>query len=220
VTSVGDVVAQLRDVINRIDGAAVAATHAEADIRQAQGFYAEAKQGANDPDLNNAETEVREAGDKAGKIARLLAEASTHFAAYLNTIAPGTVSLDVPSQSVAPSGEQLLDQAAERARRAERAWRKQVESADNIKDGLEKAESGGKAVFNYYKQLQKPPGGTADSVRPVEEPQLRPAPDPLHIDNPITAAIMAAAAVAVAAKSVWDDFRARRLNGRESDDET
>jgi hypothetical protein len=220
-SSVGDVVAQLKAVIERIDKMAVASAHAQADAYEAHRRYAEASRGTDRSDLNNAVTITREAAEKAGRVARLLAEAKGSLVTYVNAIAPGSVLGGALSSGEMPSGGQLVEEAERRARRAEFAWRKQLKQADDVKDSLERVESGGKAVFNYFKDLRRSPGSDrVGTASPTEGPQLRPAPDPLHVDHPITATIMAAAATAVAAKSTWDHFKRRRAMKRKGEDET
>jgi hypothetical protein len=56
-------------------------------------------------------TASSEGAAKAGKVARLLAEASGHFAAYANEIAPGSASTNSQAAEAAPSGEQLVREA-------------------------------------------------------------------------------------------------------------
>jgi hypothetical protein len=90
-SSVGDVVAQLKAVIERIDKMAVASAHAQADAGDSHGFYTEAGQGTNHPDVEIAVTNSREAAEKAGEVARFLTDATSSLATYLNQIAPGSM---------------------------------------------------------------------------------------------------------------------------------
>ncbi|MGX7670212.1 hypothetical protein [Plantactinospora sp. DSM 117369] len=111
-SSVGDVVAQFRTVLSQIDQAAVTAKHAQEQAEKAHATYTEVARGTADRSMRKAVVDSRTAGEKAGKTARLLAEAAEHFTAYVNIISPGTV----PPRSSAPeaeaSGEQVLAAAA------------------------------------------------------------------------------------------------------------
>ncbi|MGW0432875.1 hypothetical protein ACWDV4_10060 [Micromonospora sp. NPDC003197] len=135
--SVGDIVAQLRDVRERLANAAVTAMRAKADTDQAHSRYAEVAQGTNDPLIKRAIDEIHTASDKTAKYARLLEGARSLLAAYSNKIAPGSApgqeSLDAPM----PSGEQLVEEVGERfsARRGAGAFlRKSMRNAENLKD--------------------------------------------------------------------------------------
>lgn len=152
----------------------------------------------------------RTAAQKAGKTARLLAEAGNAFTEYINTIAPGTVPAGYSVPETMPDGEALLTEAAERGRRADVAWRKQVQKAGDGKDSLENLEHDTRSFFAHHKNLQRPSGGTAVSVgRPVVQHQIRGD----QVDNPIAATAMMVAAGATAVKAILD--RKRRNQRRE-----
>lgn len=215
--SAGEVVALLRQAIEHLDRAAATAMRAQADADQAHARYAEAARGTNHSRIRQATDESRTASEKAGKVARLLAEAATHLANYSNLIDPGSGPVRLASDQAKPSGEELVQEAERRARRADAAWRKQVRQAGDTEDTLKNAESGGRAVFNHFKRQPKPPGGTsAGTTAPLPEPALeRP-----NLDHPVTAVVMAAGALAVATKSIWNHFRNRQPRKRNDDHQT
>jgi hypothetical protein len=199
-TSVADVLAQLRELLAVIDQAAVTAARAQTDAQEAQRAYHEAGTGTKNTHINQAITQARTAGEKTGKIARLLGEAASAYADYINTIAPGTLPARHSAPEAMPTGEQLLDEAEERGRRADAIWRRQTKSADDMQDTLENAEKGARAFFSHHKDLQPPTGQTTASTGMPHVDSDHPRPD---IDNPLAAIAMAAAGLAVAARGLW-----------------
>ncbi|MFC6017556.1 hypothetical protein ACFP2T_15240 [Plantactinospora solaniradicis] len=135
----GDVVAQIRTVLGLIDEAAVAAERAQRQAQQASAAYTEASRGTADRLMRTAVVDSRTAGEKAGKTARLLAEAAEHFTTYINVIAPGTV----PPRSSAPeadaSGEQVLAAAAGQGSLSSKVLGRTA-AVRNADDGLQHAK--------------------------------------------------------------------------------
>jgi hypothetical protein len=113
--TIGEVVAQMRVVIEQLDSAVITCSRAQRDASQAETRYRDAGGGGGHPRLREAMAESRIAGDKAGKAARLLAEATNHFSTYLNIIAPGSVPDRRPSEAALPSGERINREAETRA---------------------------------------------------------------------------------------------------------
>lgn len=209
----GDLVAQLLAVRERLDRAVVTATRAQADAEQALAHLSTVGGGTSDRDLAAAVVDARTAGEKAGRYARLLATATEHLTTYINVIAPGSTPTNSPADTAAPSGERLVSEAERRGRRADIAWRKQLQKADDTEDSLKGAEKAAKDTFNYLKQQFGSGGSTSTGSKP---PPTSP-PDRPQVDNPITSAVMAAGALAVVAKSVWNHVRNRR-RAKERDD--
>jgi hypothetical protein len=213
--SVADIVAQLLQVRERLAAAAVTTMRAQADAEHAHGRYSEAGSGTEHPQIREAITDIRTASDKAARAARLLNEARSHLTKYLNKIAPGSANDSDVSDAEMPSGERLLSEAERRGRKADIIWRKQVKKAEDTESTLKQVEDGGKAVFSYFRQQQNP-GTTSAGTSPPKPP---PPQDRPQVDNPITAAIMATGAVAVAAKAAWNHIRKQRERKREDDDQ-
>jgi hypothetical protein len=219
-SSVGDVVAQLQAVIERFDRIAIAAKHAQADAYDAHDSYSEAKQGTGHSDLNNAVTISREAAEKAGKVARLLAEASSSFATYLNTIAPGSDGQQ-RSPSVVPAGEAVVADAQAREERLG-GWLQRISAkADDLEDTVDEiAESvgdGQKAISAYLKHRLNPGAGgqsTPSSAAPVKH-HFEPAGPEFSVHDAAAALAVSALAMAVAAKAMKDHWQ--KLKGSDDD---
>ncbi|MFY1690814.1 hypothetical protein [Plantactinospora sp. WMMB782] len=209
-----EVVAQLHEVRQRLAAAAVTATRAQADAEHAQRRYAEAASGTEHPHMQEALRDIRTAGEKAARIARLLTNARSHFTSYLGRIAPGSASDPDVSEAETPSGDRLLSEAERRGRKADIIWRKQMQKAEDTDSTLKQIEDAGKAVFKYFRQQQNPPGTTTTGTAAPKPPSHQERP---QIDNPVTASIMATGAIAVAAKSVWNNVRKQREKKRHDD---
>ncbi|WP_159079471.1 hypothetical protein [Plantactinospora sp. BC1] len=215
-SSVADIVAQLQAVRERLAATAVTATRAEADAEQARQRYAEAASGTDHPQIQEAITDIRTAAEKAARTARLLTQARTRFTAYSNRIAPGSAPDDDVQDAEMPSGERLVDEARRRGRKADIVWRKQMQKAEDHESTLKQVEDAGKAVLKYFRQQHGPSGTTSAGTAPPKQPQSQERP---QIDNPVTAAVMASGAVAIAAKSIWNSARKQREKKR-NDDQT
>ncbi|MGC5289796.1 hypothetical protein [Micromonospora sp. DT231] len=210
--SIAALVAQLLAVRGTLDAAAVTALRAQTDAEQALAHLVGVQRGSTDQRLSAAVADAEVARDKAGRYARLLAEAARHVTRYINTIAPGAASSG-PDDAASPSGERLVTEAERRGRRADIAWRKQVQKADSTEDNLKNAETSAKEVFKFFKQQQD--GATSSTT----SPQSTPAHERPQVDSPVTAVVMAAGALAVTAKAIWNHGKARRSRKRDDDDQ-
>ncbi|TCB95581.1 hypothetical protein E0H26_19150 [Micromonospora zingiberis] len=214
--NIGDLVARLLAIRAELDAAAVTALRAQADAEQAAAHLDGVRQGSNDYGLRSAAEDAKVARDKAGRYARLLAQAARHITRYINTIAPSAASTEPAAEDASPSGERVLTEAERRGRRADVAWRKQVKKADDIEDGLKNAETSAREIFKFFKQQGDGNGGsTSGTTNPEPVPvQERP-----HVDNPVTAAVMAAGALAVTVKAIWNHGKTRRARERDESDQ-
>ncbi|WFE44572.1 hypothetical protein [Verrucosispora sp. WMMD1129] len=213
--SIAELVAQLLAVRGNLDAAAVTALRARTDAEVALARLIEVQRGSNDKRLRAAVTDAEVARDKAGRYARLLSEAARNITAYVNTIAPGAAPTE-PDDVASPSGERVVTEAERRGRRADIAWRKQVQKADDTEDSLKNAEASAREVFKFFKQHGDGQGGTTSGTT---SPGPTPGQDRPHVDNPVTAAVMAAGALAVTVKAIWNHGKARRARKRDNNDQ-
>ncbi|MET8041782.1 hypothetical protein ABZU25_13070 [Micromonospora sp. NPDC005215] len=211
--SIAELVAHLLAVRGKLDTAAVTALRARTDAEQALAYLVEAQRGSSDQRLSAAVADAEVARDKAGRYARLLADAARHITGYVNTIAPGAASSGAAGDDASPSGERLVSEAERRGRRADIAWRKQVQKADNTEDNLKKAETSAKEVFKFFRRQQD------DATSGTTSPEPTPAQERPQVDSPVTAVVMAAGALAVTAKAIWNHGKARRARKRDNDDQ-
>jgi hypothetical protein len=163
--SVGDVVAELRAVLDRLDSAAITATRAQADAEQAHRLYSEAAQGTDHPRIRQAVVDSRTAGEKAGKMARLVADAADHLTAYVNAIAPG--SMPDRTSVAGPSGEELVQDATKRSesrRNVDAFFKTAVRKVEDVQDTgktfTELTEQG----FKIFGNRSGPSGGVASGT--------------------------------------------------------
>jgi len=208
------VVAQLLDVRNRLAKAAVTALRAQTDAVEAHGKYEEAGKSSNHRDILAAVTNIRTAGEKAGKVARLLGEAEEYIVKFINTIAPGSAT---STPEAMPSGEELVAEAAARERRASRYHRKATEAAANNAEKLQKAEKATTEVVSMVKDRLRP-GDTQASVFSPAKPPVTPSHVPKS-SHPVADAVLAAAAVSVAVRAITQSVRKRRERKRSDDDQ-
>ncbi|MDG4763616.1 hypothetical protein O7632_05745 [Solwaraspora sp. WMMD406] len=199
------VIAQMQQAKDQLAEAAVRAMRAKGDFDEAYKLYFQLSEGSANPDISRAASEAQIAAAKAGRYANLLDRAQRHYQAYFAKVAPAA---GFKEPSGMPSGEELISDTDRRRRRQDALWSRQVQKADDIQDSFTNAESHAKAVF---KSLPDPPGAT--SSHPVKA-DPSPVADRVEVDNPITAAAMAAGAMAVAAKSIWQGVKKRRERKR------
>jgi hypothetical protein len=166
-TSLGDVVAQLRAIIEHLDQSAVSAGRAEAEVADAHASFTQAATGTDHADIRRAIDEGRAAREKAAKVARLLANAADHLATYINVIAPGAAPTRSSEPESVPSGEQLLQQS-DRAANSFRRLSKRV---------MQNAESAGETAkkLTDFLNAARPQGTSATAARPEPPPQATPA---------------------------------------------
>lgn len=169
--SVGDVIAVLRQILNDLDGAAVAAKDAQRAAAKGTGHYKTATEGADNTYATAAHSAAGEAAAKSGKVARLIAEAATQISEYANRIAPGSVPSRSSETGGMPSGETLAADSIGKGSRSSKLMGR-VHQVRNADDG-----------FQHLKKLaetfQDAAGGSGGVVvsRPAE-PVLRPTHPP------------------------------------------
>ncbi|MEU7839458.1 hypothetical protein AB0B39_00650 [Micromonospora sp. NPDC049114] len=221
--SLGDVVAQLRKAIDTLHSAAVVAQRAQADAEEAKSYYAQAAQGSSHPDLTGAVTESRTAGEKAGKLARLITEAADRIGTYSNVVAPGSAPTQQPTDSATPSGKDLLAETVERE-----SARKNVASflstmtrkVEDVQDNTQKSVAAAREAFTIVRGPQGPsgaqqPGTTTPAAGPtVGQRLLNEAPDAAgHL---VVVALVASVAVHRSVQSIRKGIA--RLRDRERTD--
>ncbi|GGO30294.1 hypothetical protein [Micromonospora parathelypteridis] len=174
--SLGQVVAQLRSAIDTLHNAAVVARRAQADAEEAHAHYSQAAQGSSHPHLSGAVTESKTAGEKAGKLARLISEAADRIGNYLNAVAPGSAPTRQPTDSAAPSGEDLLTETVERE-----SARKNVASflstmtrkVEDVQDNTQKSVAAAREAFTIIRGPKGPSGAQqAGTAAPTAGPSL------------------------------------------------
>lgn len=219
--SVGDVVAQLRAVLECLDAAVVTTLRAQADADQATAHFTEAAKGTDHSKIRAAITASHTASEKTARYARLLAKANESLTTYLNTIAPGSVPTHQAADDVTPSGERLVAEAENASSGVGAFLRRQVKKADDTQDTLKQAEqavtTGFKELLKEYKEGPGPAANTRSTTAPVADtPVERPT-----SEHPVTAVIMAVGAVAVGTKGLWNmvkNHRERKRNENQARD--
>ncbi|MEV4760095.1 hypothetical protein AB0J86_34035 [Micromonospora sp. NPDC049559] len=141
----GEVIRQLLRVIGELDRAAVTAGRARDQAEQALAALTEAAQGTNDPAANQAITEARTAAEKAGKSARLFAEAAGAFAEYANVIVPGSAPTRTSTPRSLPDGQALASSTGPGGPLSSRLFRRMT-SVPNADDGLQHASKLASAI--------------------------------------------------------------------------
>jgi hypothetical protein len=122
--------------------------------------YREAGTGSSHPQIRKTVADARTAGEKAGEIARLLAEAANAYADHVNIIAPGTVPARSSASGAMSSGEEILSQAGEQgAKKFGRATRKLTDGAGELGDMA-------KDLVQFVERI---PVGSTGTVKPVTE---------------------------------------------------
>ncbi|MGW0503607.1 hypothetical protein [Micromonospora sp. NPDC003241] len=209
--SIAELVAQLLAVQQKLDAAAVTALRARTDAEVALARLVEVQRGTNDQRLRAAVANAEVARDKAGRYARLLSEAARHITAYVNTIAPGAAPSG-PNDAASPSGDRLVEETEGRSRKGEAFLRRHIKKADDTEDTLKQAEQ---AITTGFRELQKGLKGSGssgsrastgvDPGTPIDRPQL---------EHPVTSVIMAAGAVVVGFRGVWNMVKKHRERKR------
>jgi hypothetical protein len=159
--SVGDVVAQLRAVLESLDAAAVTALRAQADADQAEAHFREAATGTDHSKIREAITASHTASQKTARYARLLAKANESLTTYLNTIAPGSVPTHRAADSGTPTGEQILTDTVERsnARRSIDSYlSRMTRDVENLQDNAKTSTEAVQHAVNIVRKPPSPPG--------------------------------------------------------------
>jgi hypothetical protein len=215
-SNLGEIVAQLNHVRDQLAIASVRAQRAKADADQAYHDYEQAAQGTKHPRMQQALHNIRTAGDKSAKVARLFDQARTSFGAYLKKIAPGSVSDDDPTSEAMPTGERLAKEAADRQARAARYHRKAVEVLADKEGDLKKFEDKAMKSVALVKDRIRP-GDTVPIIgTPARTPAAQPKYPPSH--NPISDAVLAIAGVTLALHAGIVKFKRNREKKRADDD--
>jgi hypothetical protein len=214
------VLADFRELIGLIDEAAILALRTQTEAQDAHSAYREAGTGSRRPDIRKAQADARTAAEKAGKTARLLAEAANAFAEYVNIIAPGTVAARHSAPDATPSGDRLVGEAPDRGRRIDMFIRKASGKADDLQDGTtELAKSAADAARAAAQAIRGDhgPHGTMTSTPADSEPPQGPSTG--VPDNELAAALVVSAlAGAVAARAI-SRYVSRRTDRERGDDE-
>ncbi|GAB2934050.1 hypothetical protein GCM10027280_22400 [Micromonospora polyrhachis] len=168
--SVGDVVRQFQRVIDALDQTAGVVKYAQAVTEQAYGHYDKAMRGSAHDDVTRAKRATQTAAEKAGKAGRLLSEAATAFAEYVNHIAPGSVAIASATSEGMLGGEQLVRLPGRRGSLSSRLLNKTKDVA-NSDDGLQHA----KKIANAIQDAVRPSGTAAPkTVGPTIKPSSAP----------------------------------------------
>jgi hypothetical protein len=138
------VIRQFRQVISDLDRAATVAETARKHAEEANTHYVEVGRGTEHPRINQARYESQTAGQKAGKVARLLSEAARAFEEYVNLIAPGAIPRKESSPEAAPDSARILDTTRQGSRSSRLLGR--VGAVPNADDGLQHAKKLGNAI--------------------------------------------------------------------------
>ncbi|MFY1690173.1 hypothetical protein [Plantactinospora sp. WMMB782] len=203
-SSVGDVVAQLREVIEQLDRTAMAAIRAQQDLTSGHSSFTDAGRGSDHPKIRLTISEAETAGAKAGKIARLLADGADHFAAYINIIAPGAVPPRGQATNSAPSGEEIVQDAAKRASIFRKASRATTHNAEQVGDYAKK--------FADFIDAARPKGAKAQIQQ--QEPPPAATPPPTHGET-AQALVVTSAVLIAGALHLVDKFRQKRKDNHD-----
>lgn len=180
------VVAQLREVCERLSAAAVTTMRANADAQESHDRYKEASKGTNHPRITQTVADIKIAADKTAKIARLLEQARANFDNYLNAIAPGSRPNGDNTDQGTPSGERLVREAEKRADTTP-SWvtfaRKAVRNAENIQDSAKTVAEAGEKAFKIFRNPSGPSGSQSTGTPTIPSASIPARP---KIDVPDT----------------------------------
>lgn len=207
-SSVRDVVTQLREVVDRLDRTAVAASRAQTDLTAGGASLTRAGQGSNHPKIRLAIAENDTAQAKAGKVSRLLAEAAGHFTTYIGIIAPGAAPSRDTATYAGPSGEELVRDAAKRASIFRKASRAMTHNAEEVGDYAKS--------FADFIDAARPKGTTSQVQRP-EAPPANPPPAP---GDTAQALAVTGAVLIAGALHLLDRFKQKREESRDRSEPT
>jgi hypothetical protein len=203
VSSVGDVVARLLAVIERLDRAAIGASRSQAEAEQVHNVLGEVARGSDHALVRTAIVASGEAAAKAGKVARLLGEAANHFASYANEIAPGSTPPSGRATDSGPTGKQIVQEADH----AEDGFRRLSKRA------MAQAESTGEKAKNLIDFLNAAkPSGTTSTAGKLPPPPQNPTTAGTPGDAASALVVTSAAILAVALKAA--SLRKKRKDQR------
>jgi hypothetical protein len=204
-TSVEDVLSQLKTVIAEIDQAASAVMRAKAHVSGAHAAFNEAGTGTQDTDMRSAISSADAGGKDLRKVAVLLTHAIQDFADYADVIAPGAGIGGRPNDDVMPSGERIIRESEDRRSKFGAFVKTTTQSSDEFG---EKA----KGIVDFAARVGgRHPGGTATTtVQPAQPP---PQPPPTAGDHAGNILVFGLAA-AVVAENIRDRLTKWRLKRR------
>ncbi|GAA0923458.1 hypothetical protein [Virgisporangium aurantiacum] len=212
-TSVEDVLTQLKTVIAEIDQAVVAVMRAKAHVTDAHAAFNEAGTGTQDTDMRSAITGADTGGKDLRKVAVLLTQAIQDFADYADIIAPGS-GLGSRSDDTMPHGERVVAESEEHG--ADRWFRRTSKKADEVKDSVAevgKPIEGGAKTWSKIVRSKTGDAPAGSGVPQTAVPHSQAPTQPHSSAADATAAVVAAALAAVVAgkaiKQRWKQLRDR-----------
>ncbi|MFY1654550.1 hypothetical protein ACN27J_27170 [Solwaraspora sp. WMMB762] len=209
--SVGDVIAVLRQILDDLDGAAVAATTAQKSAAAGTRHYQTATEGADSSHATAARTQASEAAAKSGKIARLIAEAAAEISHYANHIAPGSVPSRSSETGGMPTGEKLAADSTGMGPRSSKLMGR-VHQVRSVDDGFQH----GKKLAESFQDAAGGAGGVV--VNRPAEPVLRPSHPPSTSAGDALIAAIAVALVGIkggeVAARLWKTARADKKQSK------
>jgi len=216
-SSIGEVVARLRQAVERIDRAAVSTAGARSEAELSHRYFVEAGRGTADPRMRAAITESRTAGEKAGKAARLLSEAADHICAYIEIIAPGAGPSRDSATDAMPDGKRLVNEAADREARFAKFHRRTNQFLADKEGDLKEFEQLSREAVSAFRDRVRP----GDVQASVGTPKQAPAqPRASNSQHPVTDVLLAAAGLALVARAGVEKIRDIRRRRSQRDDET
>lgn len=176
----GQVVAQLRSTIDRLDAIAVQADRAATDVAEGHKRYSTLGRGTDHPKLRAAVNQSRTGADKARRIARLSSDAARNVADFLNAIAPGSAPRSAAVDSGPPAGEELLADSDRRAlaRARARGWvNRSLRKADDLQEHAANATDKTQKLIKVLANPKGPSGtqstGTSTPTAPPPTPRAK-----------------------------------------------
>ncbi|MFI7595109.1 hypothetical protein [Micromonospora sp. NPDC049359] len=176
----GQVVAQLRSTIDRLDAIAVQAVRAATDVAEGHARYSAVGRGTDHPKLRAAVSQSRTGADKAQRIARLSSDAARNVADFLNVIAPGSAPRSAEAASGPPGGEDLLTDSDRRAlaRARARGWvNRSLRKADDLQEHAANATDKTQKLIKVFINPKGPSGtqstGTGTPAAPPPTPRAK-----------------------------------------------
>ncbi|MFI6758762.1 hypothetical protein ACIBF5_06405 [Micromonospora sp. NPDC050417] len=203
-SSVGDVVGQLRAVIERLDQITISASRAEAEVADAKTSLTQAATGADHHEIQSAISEATTAAEKSAKVARLLATAAKHLSNYVNVIAPGSAPKQSSSSESMPSDEQLIQQGDQAATNFRRFAKRVVQNAESAGETAKK--------LTDFLNASRPQGTAQTLTRPEPPSQAASA---VVSGDAAQALVITGAAVVAAALNAASMRRRRKERERE-----
>jgi hypothetical protein len=215
-TSVKDVVQQLRVAIGKLDQAVVTAERAKVDAEEAYQRFAAAGKGSDHPQLNKARAQALLAIEAADRATRLYTEAAQAYARYINHISGGSVPERRGTRQAMPTGESLVNEAESRESRAAKFHRKATEAVADQQEDMQKFEESSRQIARAIRGAPGP-----DHAQPGvgSNPTAGPA-QPAESQHPVADVMIAAVGFGLAAKSIADKIRKARERKQTDVDQT